>query len=314
MATHFSDRLCNAVKTKKTPLTIGLDPVYSKLPKAITSHKDMNDEFDLGAAIDATFEFCTKAIRIVAPIVPAIKMNIAFFENYLWEGLEMYYSLIAEAKQQGLEVIADVKRGDIGHSATQYAIANLKNSEFMDFEDIVKADAITVNGFAGAEGIEPFASVAAEKGKGVFVWVRASNPSAAAIQDFQDADGVKMYEKLAEITAEIANKPRSIGENGYSDIGMVVGGTTVEQTAEMRSKYPKTWFLVPGLGSQGASPEDCVKFCNADGNGALIAASRSIIYAYNDPKYIEKYGDNWEKCIEQAATDTKIMLYQALNK
>ena len=250
MATHFSDRLCDAIKTKETPLTVGLDPVYSKLPKAIISHKDMNDEFDLGAAIDATFEFCTKAIRIVAPIVPAIKMNIAFFENYLWEGLEMYYSLIAEAKQQGLEVIADVKRGDIGHSATQYAIANLKNSEFMDFEDIVKADAITVNGFAGAEGIEPFANVAAEKGKGVFVWVRASNPSAAAIQDFQDADGVKMYEKLAEITAEIANRPRSIGENGYSDIGMVVGGTTAEQTAEMRSKYPKTWFLVPGLGSQ----------------------------------------------------------------
>lgn len=314
MANHFSDRLCDAIKTKKTPLTVGIDPVYSKLPKAITSHKDMNDEFDLGAAIDATFEFCTKAIRIVAPIVPAIKMNIAFFENYMWEGLEMYYSLIAEAKQQGLEVIADVKRGDIGHSATQYAVANLRNPEFIDLEDIVKADAITVNGFAGAEGIEPFAKVAAEKGNGVFVWVRASNPSAAAIQDFQDADGVKMYEKLAEVTAEIANQPKSIGENGYSDIGMVVGGTTAEQTAEMRSKYPNTWFLVPGLGSQGATAEDCVKFCNADGNGALIAASRSIIYAYNDPKYIEKYGDDWEKCIEHAATDTKIMLYQALNK
>jgi orotidine-5'-phosphate decarboxylase len=314
LVTHFSDRLCNAVKAKKTSLTVGLDPVYSKLPKAIITHKDMNDEYDLGAAIDATFEFCTKAIRIVAPIVPAIKLNIAFFENYLWEGLEMYYSLIAEAKQQGLEVIADVKRGDIGHSAEQYAKANLRNSEFMDLEDIVKADAITVNGFAGAEGIEPFADTASDQCKGIFVWVRASNPSAAAIQDFQDANGLKMYEKLAEITAEIGNKPEHIGKNGYSNIGMVVGGTTAEQTAELRAKYPKTWFLVPGFGSQGATAQDCAKFCNADGNGALIAASRSIIYAYNDPKYIEKYGDDWEKCIEQAATDSKIMLYQALNK
>ena len=312
MSNNFGDRLCQAVKKKNTPLVVGLDPVYSRLPKAITSQSQMNDEFDVDSAIDATFDFCTKVLRIVGPLVPAVKLNIAFFEQYLWEGVESYYSLISEADALDLEVIGDVKRGDIGHTATSYAKAHLENPEMVGLEDVITPDAITVNGFAGADGIIPFADVATEQGKGLFVWVRASNPSAAVIQDFQDSTGKKMYENLAEVVGQIASQDKCIGSSGYSNVGMVVGGTAPEETAKLRKLYPNVWFLVPGLGSQCASVDDCLRFCNPDGMGALISASRSIIYAYEKPQYKSEFGDNWEKCIEQAAIDTKIELAKAM--
>ena len=312
MASHFGDRLCEAVKSKKTSLTVGLDPVYSRLPEAIRSHKEMNDETDIASAIDAIFEFSTKVLRVVAPLVPAVKINIAFFEKYLWEGLENYYSLISEADELGLEIIGDVKRGDIGHTTQSYADAHLTNPEFVGLDDVLAPDAITVNGFAGSEGITPFADVANEQGKGVFVWVRASNPSAAAIQDFADADGKMMYEKLADVVAEIANQPERIGSAGYSNVGMVIGGTAPEATTVLREKFDKIWFLVPGFGSQGATAADCLRFCKPDGTGALINASRSIIYAYEKPKYKDEFGDNWEKCIEQAVVDAKVELAKAI--
>ncbi|MFQ6034589.1 MAG: orotidine-5'-phosphate decarboxylase [Sedimentisphaerales bacterium] len=312
MASHFTDRLCEQVTAKKTSLMVGLDPVYSRLPDAITSHRQMNDEFDAAAAVDAIFDFCKQTMRIVAPMVPAVKINIAFFEKYLWEGIEAYYALITEADDLGLEVIGDVKRGDIGHTAELYAVAHLENPELAGLEDTLAADAITVNGYTGADGIEPFADMATKQGKGIFVLVRTSNPAAAAIQDFADADGQTMYEKLAELVGEIANKPQRIGKNGYSNVGMVVGGTAPQVTTALRHRYDKVWFLVPGYGSQGASAGDCVRFCKPDGTGALINASRSIIYAYEKPKYKQQFGDDWKRCIEQAVIDAKVDLANAM--
>jgi len=312
MASHFADRLCDAVKTKKTSLIVGLDPVYTRLPSAIRSHRQMNDEFDAAAAVDAIFDFCTQAMRIVAPMVPAVKINIAFFEKYLWEGLETYYSLISEADELGLEIIGDVKRGDIGHTAEAYAAAHLENPELAGLEDNLAPDAITVNGYTGTDGIEPFADMADKQGKGIFVLVRTSNPSAAAIQDFTDADGQTMYEKLAEVVGQIANKTERIGNNGYSNVGMVVGGTAPRVTTALRQKYDKVWFLVPGYGSQGAEAADCIRFCKPDGTGALINASRSIIYAYEKPKYKDQFGDDWKRCIEQAVIDAKVDLANAM--
>jgi orotidine-5'-phosphate decarboxylase len=308
MASHFGDRLCGAVKGKGTSLVVGLDPVYNRLPWSIVSHHDMNDEFDAASAVDAIFDFCTQVMRIVAPIVPAVKMNIAFFERYFWEGIETYYALISEADELGLEIIGDVKRGDISHTAELYAAAHLENPELAGLEDTLAPDAITVNGFAGLEGIEPFAEIADEQGKGIFVWVRSSNPSAAAIQDFAGADGQMMYERIAEIVGQIANKPERIGKSGYSNVGMIVGGTSPGVTAALRQKYDKMWFLVPGYGSQGASAADCVRFCKPDGTGALINASRSIIYAYEKPKYKEQFGNKWKRCVEQAVIDAKLDL------
>jgi orotidine-5'-phosphate decarboxylase len=164
----------------------------------------------------------------------------------------------------------------------------------------------------GSDCIEPFADVAGRQGKGVFVLVRTSNPSAAAIQDFSDSQGKKMYEKIAEIVAQIANQPEHIGKNGYSDIGMVVGGTAPEVTSALRRDYDKVWFLIPGYGSQGAEAVDCIRFCKPDGSGALINASRSIIYAYEKPKYKDQFGDDWKRCIEQAVIDAKVDLANAM--
>ena len=312
MASHFADRLCEAVKSRNTSLIVGLDPMYARLPAAIREHGQMNDEFDAAAAVDAIFDFCTQTMRIVAPMVPAVKINIAFFEKYLWEGLETYYSLITEADDLGLEIIGDVKRGDIGHTAEVYASAHLENPELAGLEDTLAPDAITINGYTGTDGIEPFADMAARQGKGVFVLVRTSNPSAAAIQDFADADGQRMYEKLAEIVAEVGQKEGRIGENGYSNVGMVVAGTAPDVTTTLRKKYDKTWFLVPGYGSQGASAADCVRFCKPDGTGALINASRSIVYAYERPQYRDQFGDDWKRCIEQAVIDAKVDLANAM--
>ncbi len=312
MASHFADRLCKAVQAKKTSLIVGLDPVYNRLPTTITSHRQLNDEFDAASAVDAIFDFCTQTMRFVAPMVPAVKINIACFEKYLWEGIEAYYALIAEANDLDLEIIGDVKRGDIGHTAQLYAEAHLENPELTGLEDTVVPDAITVNGYIGADGIEPFADMATAQGKGIFVLIRTSNPSAAAIQDFADANGQRMYEKLAEIVGEIAGKSERVSESGYSNVGMVVGGTSPDVTTALRRKYDKVWFLVPGYGSQGANASDCVRFCKPDGTGALINASRSIIYAYEKPQYKSQFGDDWKRCIEQALIDAKVDLAKAM--
>lgn len=312
MASHFADRLCDAVRAKKTSLMVGLDPVYSRLPPAITSHRQMNDEFDAAAAVDAIFDFCTQTMRIVAPMVPALKINIAFFEKYLWEGIEAYYALITEADDLGLEIIGDVKRGDVGHTAELYASAHLENPELAGLEDTLAPDAITINGYTGTDGIKPFADVANQQGKGLFVLVRTSNPSAATVQDFTDGDGQAMYEKIADIVGQIANETERIGKTGYSNVGMVVGGTAPAVTTALRRKYDKLWFLVPGYGSQGASAADCVRFGKPDGTGALINASRSIIYAYENPRYKQQFGDDWKRCIEQALIDSKVALANAM--
>ena len=311
MSDHFADRLTKAINEKNACVCVGIDPVYSKLPKQIIEHKDLNDEMDIEAAIDAVFEFSTKVLRIVSPLVPAVKMNSAFFERYYWEGMETYYSLIQEADELGLEIIGDVKRGDIGSTAEAYADAHLRNPEFVDMDMFVAPDAITVNGFAGVDGIRPFADAATEQGKGVFVWVRASNPSAGALQDFKNADGKCWFELLAEQVATLACEPKQMGSCGLSNIGMVVGGTAAEQAKQLREQYPHIIFLVPGYGAQGAGASDCLNFCKEDGTGALISASRSIIYAYDNPKYSEQFGANWEKCIEQACVDMKEELSHA---
>lgn len=311
MANHFGDRVSEAIKKKGTCLCVGIDPVYSQLPRQIIERKDLNDEMDLAAALDAVFDFCTKVLRVVSPLVPAVKINSAFFEKYYWEGVENYYSLIQEADELGLEVIGDVKRGDIGSTATAYAEAHLKNPDFVDMDYLVSPDAITINGYAGLDGIIPFTDIAVEEGKGVFVWIRASNPSSATLQNFSDASGKRFFEHLAEQIAALACEKKFIGQSGYSNIGMVVGGTAAEEAKNLREQYPHILFLVPGIGAQGADASECMQFCREDGAGALISASRSIIYAYNEPKYQEQFGDNWEKCIEQACLDMKAALSTA---
>ncbi len=310
MAKHFGDRLFNAVKAKDSVLAVGIDPVYNRFPAEIK--KRYGSSNDIEAVVDATIEFCTRVLKAVAPHAAAVKLNSAYFERYYWDGIEAYYSLITEADYMGIQVIGDVKRGDIGHTCQAYSEAHLRDPKFKSL-NVVAPDAITVNGFAGADGILPFADAAADTGNGIFVWIRASNPSAARLQDAVTKDNVPMYQILAEITNEIASQSKRIGESGYSNIGMVVGGSSPQHAAALRVRYPNLWFLVPGFGSQGGAAEECVRFCKNDGTGALINSSRAIIYAYEKEEYTEQFGDNWEKCIEQAAIDANNSLNNAMN-
>ena len=309
MAKHFGDRLFDAVKAKSSPLVVGLDPVYTRLPEQL--RKRYGSPSDIEAIVDATIEFCTRTMKVIAPIVPAVKFNIAYFERYFWDGIEAYYSLITEADYLGLEVVGDVKRGDIGHTCLAYADAHLRDPKFKSL-NVIAPDAITINGFAGIDGILPFADTALDSGNGIFVWIRASNPSAERLQDAVTKDGIALYQILAEITNEIASQPKRLGASGYSNVGMIVGGTTPDHTTSMRLRYPHVWFLVPGFGSQGGAAEECVRFCKSDGTGALINSSRAIIYAYENEQYTDVFGKNWEKCIEQAAIDANNMLNNAM--
>ncbi|AQQ08819.1 orotidine 5'-phosphate decarboxylase [Sedimentisphaera cyanobacteriorum] len=310
MAKHFGDALYNAVLDKDSILCVGLDPVYGRLPEDIKKRYG-NSANNIDSVIDATIEFCTRTLKVISEHVPAVKLNSAYFEKYYWDGIEAYYSLITEAESLGVQVIGDVKRGDIGHTCTAYADAHIKEPKFKSL-NVVSPNAVTINGFAGADGIIPFADAANDSGSGIFVWVRASNPSAARLQDALTEEGVPFYQILSEITAEIADQPKRIGESGYSNVGMVIGGTTPEHTSSLRMKYPNVWFLVPGFGSQGGQPSDCIRFCKPDKTGALINSSRGIIYAYEKPEYKDKFGDDWESCIEQAVIDANDSLNQAM--
>jgi orotidine-5'-phosphate decarboxylase len=300
MKTHFADRLERAVRERATPLVVGLDPVPGRLPPVFTGSGGGES-----SQLKAVFEFSSRIIELVAPVVPAVKVNIAFFERYRAAGVEAYFRLLEKADAEGLVTIGDVKRGDIGHTCELYADAHLSGPG-------PAADAITVNGFAGEEAIRAFADSADRNGRGIFVWVRASNPGAAFVQDFAGADGLRMYERLAEAVGRIAGEQHRLGRGGCSSVGMVVAGTGPRESLSLRERYPFAWFLVPGYGSQGASAADCVRFCKSDGTGAVINASRSVIFAHDRPEYRQRFGDDWEGAVLQAVEDIKLDLAGAM--
>ena len=303
VAENFADRLLKAIKDKKTPTVIAIDPVYDQLPVGLVEHRDLNDEFDVEAALDAVLEFCRRVIRIVAPLVPAVKINSACFERYYDEGIEGYYELVQEASASNLIVIGDVKRGDVGHTAELYARAHLADADFVDLDDQVAPDAVTVNGYFGLDGVKPFIDVACDQGKGVFVLVRTSNESAASIQDIVTQDGRKFHQVIAAEVANWAADPQAIGKRGYSAVGAVAGTRNPEDAAKLRAAMPQSIFLVPGFGAQGGTVEDCRPYFKSDGSGAIIVAGRSVIYAHQQPKYAEQFAADWEKCVEQACRD-----------
>ena len=229
---------------------------------------------------------------MLAPIVPAVKLQSACFEVYRGQGVGLFYDLIGQARRLGLLTIADVKRNDIGSTARAYAAAHLGGAE--------AADAVTVNGYLGADGLQPFVEVAARDGKGVFVLVRTSNPSAAAVQDFADGGGKKLYEHVAEQVARLGTGEGLVGRRGYSSVGAVVGGTYPDEARRLRRIMPQQLFLVPGYGAQGASAGDCAAAFDDAGSGAIVNASRSVIYAYRAERYKRLH---WPQAVEAAAGD-----------
>lgn len=299
---NFADRLRDAIVQKGVPIVVGLDPLFNKLPEDIKSgYRIVGDLNSPAYAVDAIFEFCIKVLRIVAPYVPCVKLNIAFFEQYYWEGIEAYYSLIEEAKDLGLIVIGDVKRADIPSTNLAYANAHLADPEYDDLEDMVLPDAVTVNPYFGLDALRPFFDVAEREGKGVFVVLRTTNPEAKEIQDFADSSGRRLFEHIAYRLDKISSEPAFVGSSGYSSIGAVVGATDPQSAKRLREILSRNFFLVPGYGVQGGNSETIRGCFNPDGFGAIIAASRSIIYAYEREKFADL--SSWQLAIELAVKD-----------
>jgi orotidine-5'-phosphate decarboxylase len=275
MPQHFADRLLDACKTKGAPVCVGLDPVLERLPDAI-------DQSDPVAAIEA---FCLGVIDAVADIVPAVKPQSACFERYGAPGVAVYHKAVKHAKDAGLIVVGDAKRGDIGTSSAHYAHGLLAEPH--------GCDSLTVNGYLGGDGLEPFQDVAAAQGKGLFALVRTSNPGGDAIQSLELNDGRTVSEAVGDVVADLGSS--CVGTSGYSNVGMVVGATKPEDAAKLRERYPQQLFLVPGFGAQGGGAEDVRACFKPDGTGALITASRSVIYAF------EQGDSNWQQAIAVAA-------------
>lgn len=290
---HFADRLLEACEQKGTPICVGIDPVYERLPLALRG-QGSDGVVD---RIDVIRRFVEAVLDAVAPHVPCVKFQSACFERYHWHGVEAYHGLVHRARCLGLVVIGDVKRGDIGHTAAHYAAACLEDASLP--KGTAAPDAITINAWCGTDGIEPFLEAAAASGKGLFAWVRASNPSSDRLQGLSVADGGSVADALAHLVSELANDRRYVGRYGYSLLGAVVGATKVSEAGRLRQLMPQQVFLVPGFGAQGGDADDIRACFNPDGRGAIVAASRSILYAY------DLGDDDWVLSIERAAIDMK---------
>ncbi len=250
----FSDRLLSAIEAKGSPICVGIDPIFDMIPDAVAGDATRRNGNDAEAAIDAIFDFTIGVLRTVAPLVPCVKFQSAYFEKYLWEGVEAYYSLVQEAADLGLLVIGDVKRGDIGATSAAYAEAHMTDPAFDEREPIVAPDAITVNPMLGVDTLQPFVKTARELGKGLFVLVRTSNPGSADFQDVLLADGRTWSEMVADRLAIVADEEGLVGRQGFSSIGAVVGATQTHTMESLRKRMPKSIFLLPGYGTQAPRP------------------------------------------------------------
>lgn len=299
-STHFSDRLLTAIDARRAPCTVALDPVYESLPAAVR---------ESAAPLEAIRRFSTRVLAIIAPIVPSVKINSAYFERYYDQGVGLYHELVRAASAAGLVVIGDVKRGDVGHTAEMYAKAQLARPDAEGVADSHTPDAVTISGYFGLDGAKPFIDTAVRDQRGLFVLVRTSNPSAAVIQDVPTADGRKVHELVAGEVARWAEEPRTIGTRGYSCIGAVVATRNKADAGKIRAAMPRSIFLVPGYGAQGGTAEDFRPYFTADGTGAIIAAGRSVIFAHERPEYQKM---TWEQAVEAAcrafAADTAVLM------
>ena len=310
MSENFADRLIGAIEKKGSPICVGIDPIIASMPDPVfRGGRDKAAAGDPQAAIDAIFDFTTRVLRIVAPHVPCVKFQSAYFEQYHWDGVEAYFNLIQEASELGLIVIGDVKRGDIGSTASAYAAGHLADANLAASDELGIPDAITVNPMLGLDTLEPFVNTAGEFGKGLFVLVRTSNPGSAELQDVKLADGRTWSEMLAERLAPVADK--LVGGRGWSSVGAVVGATQTHTMISLRQRLPRSIFLLPGYGTQGATAE-MTRHAFRDSLGALVSASRSILYAHKDARTAATYGPDWEKCVDGAVVEMKKDLQSVL--
>ena len=302
MTQPFGDRLVAAIEAKRAPACVGLDPVLERLPQEIRPEVSAGEGVDPAAAA-ALEKFCLGVIEASAPLIPVVKVNIAFFERYHAPGVAAYYRVVRAAQKAGLLVIGDVKRADIGHSAAQYAQAQLAPIEDAQAHAGATPDAVTLNPYLGYDTIAPFAEIARAHGRGIFVLVQTSNPSAVELQGLALKDGRPFCVRVAELVQEWAQQEGLIGASGYSAIGAVVSPGAAADTGQVRAAMPNCIFLVPGFGAQGRSADDVRGCFKPDGLGALVTASRSVIYAYENESTLSACGGDWRRCVKAGARE-----------
>jgi orotidine-5'-phosphate decarboxylase len=288
---HFADRLTAAVRAKGNPVLVGLDPRAESLPAGLLTGQGHE------ATASAFASFCRGIIDVVAPLVPAVKPQAAFFEQLGPAGMRALKETIDYAAAQGLLVILDGKRNDIGSTAEGYADAYLGPGTTSAWG----CDALTVSPYLGDDSLTPFLTTAERRGAGIFVLVKTSNPGGKRFQDIV-ADGKPLYRHVADYVESLATP--TVGTCGYGLAGAVVGAPYPDQLAELRQAMPHTWLLIPGFGAQGGSAKDCAAAFDEQGLGAIVNNSRGIIFAHSQPQYRDRFGaTQWQGAVEAATRE-----------
>jgi orotidine-5'-phosphate decarboxylase len=265
---NFADILTSRIKDS-APICVGLDPHIKHIPDFLLMESK--------SKADAVLIFNKGIIDSIADLVPVVKPQIAFYEALGVDGMRVYSETIQYAREKGLLVVADIKRGDIGSTAEAYAVAHLDPGDF-------ECDAVTLSPYLGQDSVDPFIQRCEQSAKGLFILVKTSNPSSRDLQDV-NAGMHTVYQMMAKKVAEWGKT--TVGDSGYSAVGAVVGATYPQEAKILREIMPGAIFLVPGYGAQGGSADDVKPCFKKDGTGAIINSSRGVIFAYeSDPKYL----------------------------
>lgn len=294
------NELVAQIEKKDAPIVVGLDPMLSYVPEYIQKKAFSEYGETLKGAAEAIWEYNKGIIDATYDLIPAVKPQIAMYEQFGIEGLIAFHKTCAYAKEKGLVIIGDIKRGDIGSTSTAYAVGHLGkvqvgSKEYAGFDE----DFVTVNPYLGTDGVKPFVDVCKQYNKGIFVLVKTSNPSSGEFQD-QLINGRPLYELVAEKVVEWGEA--CMGDT-YSNVGCVVGATYPEMGKVLRKLMPKTYILVPGYGAQGGKAADLVHYFNPDGLGAIVNSSRGIIAAYKQDKYASFGETGYAEASRQAVKD-----------
>lgn len=296
------EKLVERIKKLEAPIVVGLDPTLNFVPGFLLD-KAVNEKGEtLEAAADAIFEFNKKIVDAVYDLIPAVKPQIAMYEQFGIPGLMAFKKTLDYCHDKGLLVIGDAKRGDIGSTSTAYAIGHIGkvkvgSTEIAPFDE----DFLTINPYMGSDSVVPFVEECKKYDKGLFILVKTSNPSSGEFQD-QKVGKKAVYElvgkKVDEWGAELV-------KNGYSDVGAVVGATYPEMGEVLREIMPKAYILVPGYGAQGGTAAELKSFFNKDGLGAIVNSSRGIIAAFKQEKYAEYGAEGFAEAARAAVIDMK---------
>jgi len=300
---HFFDRLVVGIRAKRNSVCVGLDPRWELLPRSLqTKHSNGT----LEGVARAYEEFCFRIIDVVAPLVPVVKPQSAFFEACGAPGMQVLQQVLRRARDRGLLTIMDGKRNDIASTAAAYADAAFVGFELAGKQfPVWNADAATVNAYLGREAVEPFLESARRVGGGVFIVVRTSNRGAGQFQDLR-CEGLPLYMHVARAVATWSSE--NLGRSGFGDVGAVVGATCPEELANVRAALPESFILVPGFGAQGATAPDAAPAFRADGLGAVVNSARGIIFAFapDDVDWEGKVSTATKKTIDELASATSM--------